>query len=171
MFVEKHFALPAVIGEDALPYYLDLSGMDGVSFVADVILTYDEADVINRRLVEENLTVVRSLNEGLNWSEIETTLDTHANTLTVEGLTALGWFAIVDLSVRQPGDMDRDGDIDLYDTALFLLCYTGPESSQTDPSCVAALLDADDHVDLFDYGRFHGCMSAPDVLADPACAE
>ena len=160
-----------MIAEDALPYYFDLAGMDDVSFVADVVFTYDEADVISRRLVEENLTLVRSLKAGLSWSEIDTTLDTQANTLTVEGLTTLGWFAIVDLSDRQPGDMDRDGDSDLHDVAGFLRCYTDLESSQTDPACVGALLDADEHVDLSDYALFHGCMSAPGVPADPACAE
>ena len=81
---------PSVIGEDALPYYLDLSGMEGGSFLADLILTYDEADVIHRRLIEENLTLVRSLDGGLTWSELDASLDTHADTLVVEGLTALG---------------------------------------------------------------------------------
>ena len=171
VFVEKHFAPPPVVGEDALPYYLELTGMDGASFVADVTLTYDEADVIARRLAEDNLTVVRSLNEGITWSELNTTLDKQANTLTVEGLTSLGWFAIVDLSERLPGDLDRDGDIDLNDVRLFLLCYTGNDASQTNPGCVAALLDADLDVDRFDYGLLNGCMSGPSVLDHPACAD
>lgn len=171
VFVEKHFASPPVIFEDALPYYLDLSGMHGTSFVADVILTYDEADVIDRRLVEQNLTLVRSLDGGFNWFELDTVLDTHGNTLTVEGLTEFGWFAIVDLSERQPGDLDLDGDIDLYDVRRFLLCATGPESPQTDTGCVAAMLDDDVDVDLFDFDLFHGCLSGPDVLGDPACTE
>ena len=77
----------------------------------------------------------------------------------------------MDFSERQPGDLDLDGDIDLYDVRRFLLCATEPESPQTDTGCVAAMLDADVDVDLFDFGLFHGCLSGPDVAGHPACAK
>jgi len=169
--VQKHFASLPVLGEDALPYFLDISGMAGVTFSADLVVTYDEADVISMRLVEENLTLLRSPDNGLNWYELEVTTDPVANSLTAEGLTFFGWFAIADLSTRLPADMDYDGDIDLEDVRYFQACFTGFGSSQTDPRCVPALLDADSDVDQIDYTVFHGCISAPYTPGDPACAD
>ncbi len=171
LFVEKHFAPPPVVGDDALPFYLELTGMAGATFLADLTLTYDESDVIDRRLVEENLTLLRSLDGGFTWFELETTLDTQADTLTTEGLATFGWLAIADLSERQPGDMDRDADIDLEDMRLFQICYTGSAAAQADPACVAGMLDADGDIDLADFGLFSGCMAGPDALADPVCAD
>jgi hypothetical protein len=169
--VEKHSPGPPVLGSDALPYTLDISGMTGVAFSADLIVTYDEADVIDMRLVEEYLTLLRSPDNGLNWYELDVTANLENNALTTRGLTSFGWFAIADLSERQPADMDHDGDIDLEDVRYFQTCFTGSGSSQTDPSCVGALLDADSDVDQIDYVMFQGCMSAPYTPGDPACVD
>ena len=170
--VEKHSPGPPVLGSDVLPYTLNISGMTGVAFSADLIVSYDDADVIDRRLVEENLTLLRSPNNGLNWFELrDVTADLENNTLTARGLTSFGSFAIADLSERQPADVDHDGDIDLEDMHYFQRCFTGSGSSQTDPTCVGALLDADSDVDQVDYQMFQGCMSGPYTRGDPACAD
>jgi len=168
--VEKHFADAPLLGSDALPYFLDISGMTGVVFSADLIIRYDEADVIQRRLFEQNLTLLRSTDQGQHWLEIDSTLDPVQNTLTVEGLTSFGYFAIADLSERTPGDVDGDGDVDLRDVAGFQVCFTGTGSDQGDPACVGSLFDSDGDVDGTDFAGLYGCMSAPNTPADPACA-
>jgi len=149
---------------------LDISGMTGVVFSADLIIRYDEADVIQRRLFEQNLTLLRSTDQGQHWLEIDSTLDPVQNTLTVEGLTSFGYFAIADLSERTPGDVDGDGDVDLRDVAGFQVCFTGTGSDQGDPACVGSLFDSDGDVDGTDFAGLYGCMSAPNTPADPACA-
>ena len=40
-----------------------------------------------------------------------------------------------------------------------------------DPVCHNARLDPGTDVDMDDFGIFQGCMSGPNVPADPSCAE
>jgi len=69
-----------------------------------------------------------------------------------------------------PGDLDRDGDVDLFDFAVFASCVTGPaiphDGSET---CQQADLNQELSVDLSDFGIFQRCYSGED-LADPNCA-
>lgn len=73
-------------------------------------------------------------------------------------------------SVRVPGDMDRDGDVDQEDFGAFQLCLSGPYSPQSDPACVLARLDTDNDVDKDDAAVFVQCLQGAGVAADPACA-
>lgn len=107
VYVEKHFGLPPVISDDALPYYLDLSGMDGTTFAADMVFTYDEADVIDHQFREMQLTLMQSLDGGFTWYELDAVRNIQTNTLTVEGLTELGWFAIANLGAPRPARAQR----------------------------------------------------------------
>lgn len=74
-------------------------------------------------------------------------------------------------SVFVPGDMDRDGDVDLTDFGLFQACMTGTGTPQNEPACALARLNAGDDVDAADLAVFLGCLSGSRVPADPACAE
>jgi hypothetical protein len=52
------------------------------------------------------------------------------------------------------GDLDANHEVSLSDVTGFVGCLTGPDSPSSDPSCVAALFDADDDVDLNDVAGF-----------------
>jgi beta-glucanase (GH16 family) len=53
-----------------------------------------------------------------------------------------------------PGDFDRDGDVDADDQAAFADCYGGSDSQWTDPACRFFDMDADDDVDCDDWISF-----------------
>ena len=72
--------------------------------------------------------------------------------------------------VDVPGDMDRDGDVDMSDFGLLQACLTGPIVTQTDPACVRAKLNAGDYVDHQDVLIFAQCRSGSEIPANPACA-
>jgi len=60
---------------------------------------------------------------------------------------------------QPPGDVDRDGDVDLIDFAHFAECLAGPEVTTPPPGCSQyhfdnAGLDADADVDLADFTMF-----------------
>lgn len=69
-----------------------------------------------------------------------------------------------------PGDMDRDGDVDLADLGLFQLCLSGSRVPQTASACQRAKLDGDDFVDANDLVIFRNCMSGSRIPADVGCA-
>lgn len=80
-----------------------------------------------------------------------------------------------------PGDFGRDGDVDDADLALFDVCDTGAamDYSPLPAGCtltpdqgghIAADFDADNDVDLDDFGILQRCMSGEDNLANPGCA-
>ncbi len=68
-----------------------------------------------------------------------------------------------------PGDVDRDGDVDMSDYAVVQRCLSGALVPQTDAACERAHLDSDNDVDGGDVVLFVGCMSGADVPAEPAC--
>ncbi len=74
-------------------------------------------------------------------------------------------------SVLVPGDMDRDGDVDLVDFGRFQVCLKGAGQSQGEPTCALAKLDVDDDVDAGDLTIFQGCVSGARLPADPGCAD
>ncbi len=167
--VDTQIPSPAWTWYDGLPSYWQVSGLSGVSFVAALQFTYREADLIDRRIPEASLAVLRSTNSGSTWQELNSSHDPLDNTLTVEGLTSLGWFAIVNTSDFIRGDIDGDGDIDLYDFAMFQRCYTGDASATPHVECVLSLFDADADVDRVDFAAFLPCMGGPDGAPAPSC--
>lgn len=55
---------------------------------------------------------------------------------------------------RSCGDMDGDGDVDLFDYEAFLACVTGPDQGPVEPGCERADIDQDGDADLSDWGEF-----------------
>jgi hypothetical protein len=51
-----------------------------------------------------------------------------------------------------PPDLDRDGDVDGQDVALFQVCVTGATTGPLKPGCEAADFDHDADVDQADFG-------------------
>jgi hypothetical protein len=52
------------------------------------------------------------------------------------------------------GDLDGNHEVSLTDMTDFVGCLSGPDNVSGDPSCAAALFDADDDVDLRDVAAF-----------------
>ncbi len=69
-----------------------------------------------------------------------------------------------------PGDLDRDGDVDLSDFGLLQVCMSGLEVPYTD-GCASADLDHDSRVELNDVFLFRACLSGSGIAADVECAE
>ncbi len=67
----------------------------------------------------------------------------------------------------QPGDFDRDTDVDQEDFGVFQGCLGAGLSSQ--PECGWASLDGTDTVGSPDVLLFAACLSGPQVPADPNC--
>lgn len=70
-----------------------------------------------------------------------------------------------------PGDMDRDGDVDMEDFGVMQACLSGSSVPQTMTACQNTKLDEDEDVDADDMRVFLGCLSAANTSADPACAD
>jgi hypothetical protein len=68
-----------------------------------------------------------------------------------------------------PSDLDRDGDVDVADFALFQACLTGVNVPQISPACQDARLDDDADVDIADFGVFQLCASGAHVPAARSC--
>ncbi len=74
-------------------------------------------------------------------------------------------------SVRVPGDMDRDGDVDQIDFGLFQKCLTAYGTPSADPACDNAEIDGAAGIGSGDFAAFLRCMTGPDIPAVPECAQ
>ncbi len=68
------------------------------------------------------------------------------------------------LTVTEPtfaaADLDRDGDVDLDDFAVFQLCFAGPNRAFRS-ECDVVDFDRDGDVDLSDFAVFQACFGGP----------
>ncbi len=87
-------------------------------------------------------------------------------------------------TVIVPPDLDRDGDVDADDFAIFAACVIGPaipyEPGSLPPGCflvpdgdgiIAADFDRDGDVDQSDFGVLQRCSNGRGIPSDPHCAE
>ena len=81
--------------EKVLHRYYNIEVEDN-NFQAKVVLPYDESDIKSDAIKEKNLTLM--FNGGSNWVEIGGELDTLNNTITYDGVTNAGVWAIYDPS-------------------------------------------------------------------------
>lgn len=115
----------------------------------------------------ENLLAANADDEGVSGDA-----DTGNNQITF-GLLLVRFVA---------ADLDRDGDVDSADWALFEGCATGPgvlydpqalqlgcELAADRDGKIPADLDQDNDVDQVDFGVFQRCCSGENVPADPNC--
>ena len=58
------------------------------------------------------------------------------------------------------GDFDGDGDVDGFDFAAFLNCYSGP-SGEISLACAAFDFDEDEDVDRHDFAPFQRAFTGP----------
>ncbi len=72
-------------------------------------------------------------------------------------------------SAYVPGDIDRDGDVDVTDFGMFAGCLAGSGVAVTQ-ECASRNFDGDDDVDQADFGLLQRCYSGTSVAADAACA-
>ncbi len=66
---------------------------------------------------------------------------------------------IVAIAATCVGDMDGDGDVDLFDFERFLECVTGPNGGPVSPTCGDADTDNDDDVDFADFAILQTAFS------------
>jgi len=93
--VRKYYNHPKRFANVTLPYYWEISGLDGLRFSAGLTVTYNENDLANLDVSENNLALYKASYNGTDWTRLETKTDIGNNTLQVEGLTSFGLFAIV----------------------------------------------------------------------------
>lgn len=75
-----------------------------------------------------------------------------------------------DYTATTAADLDRDGDVDLQDAAIFGECLLGP-AFPVRPGCELADLDNDQDADQADFGLLQRCFSGSLVPARPTCSE
>jgi hypothetical protein len=157
LYAKRRFETGRFLGDGTLPCHWKLSSTLQTGYAADITMTYDEAEVTARGVLEENLMVLRSSNQGNAWFVQETVVDPVNNTMTVKGLTSLGWFAI---AASHPGDFDYDGDVDFADFEPLLFCLLGPATTFADTHyCREMDLNGDADVDLGDFAVFQAGFS------------
>lgn len=99
----------------------------------------------------------------------------HADTITVyyQDAAAGGAPQIIQQGVSvdcSPApDFDRDGDVDIADYGHLQACYSGPNVTQSESTCLDALLDPDDDVDQDDFAVFELCLTGSHLPADIMC--
>lgn len=93
-YVRKYYNHPKRLANLTFPYYWEISGLDGLHFLAGLTVTYNENDLANLDVSEDNLALYKASYNGTDWTRLETKTDTSNNTLQVEVITSFGLFAI-----------------------------------------------------------------------------
>jgi len=75
---------------------------------------------------------------------------------------------VISATPFNPGDADRDGDVDQEDFGAFQLCLSG-SFTPYESGCTWADLQTDGDVDGEDYIVFQNCMSGANIPANPEC--
>jgi uncharacterized lipoprotein YddW (UPF0748 family) len=76
------------------------------------------------------------------------------------------------LTVAAPfakADLDRDGDVDLTDFALFQSCFNGPNRPSAAGCPANSDFDGDEDVDLTDFAIFQACFNGPNRPPAAGC--
>jgi hypothetical protein len=84
-----------------------------------------------------------------------------ATAMSEDGSTIVGWGTNPDRNTEAwlvriptpalPGDFDEDGDVDLIDYEMYLLCVTGPQGRPVEPACQPGDVDRDRDVDFANF--------------------
>jgi len=107
-------------------------------------------DVYLRIPADRTILVVTQDGSPISYSHDDATGRVH---VTASLNTGAGSSTTIEVDFHTPGDIDRDGDVDLDDYASLQACYTGP-IGPLPPDCDEADLDGDDDVDLIDLATF-----------------
>jgi len=94
VYVRKYYSPDEGLVNLALPYYLEISGLDDLRYSANLTVTYDEDELSDLSVSEGDLALYKAAYNGTNWNRLETKTDVANNRLQVEGITSFGLFAI-----------------------------------------------------------------------------
>lgn len=118
IYVQKFAGVPARLERGVLPYYWEITGLEGLSFSADLIIRYDENDLASLGLAEESLWIMQSSNHGATWTVLSTNVDSVHNELYVPDMNSFScWFAI-SAEHTLIADLDKNGIVDIADFAI-----------------------------------------------------
>jgi len=94
VYVRKFYDAPDGLDISYLPYYWEISGLEGFVFKADLALTYNEQDILRLNLPEESLVIYQYDDSTDTWKKVSSRRDSKRNILFAESISTWGLFAI-----------------------------------------------------------------------------
>jgi hypothetical protein len=94
IYVRKFYNAPDGLDISYLPYYWEISGLEGLVFKADLALTYNEQDILRLNLPEESLVIYQYDDSTDTWKKVSSRRDSKRNILFAESISTWGLFAI-----------------------------------------------------------------------------
>jgi len=94
VYVRKFYDAPDGLDISYLPYYWEISGLEGLVFKADLALTYNEQDILRLNLPEESLVIYQYDDSTDTWKKVSSRRDSKRNILFAESISTWGLFAI-----------------------------------------------------------------------------
>jgi len=94
VYVSKFYDAPEGLDIHYLPYYWDISGLEGLDFKANLTFKYDEKDLKSLNIPEESLVVLQFDESNDEWRKVSTGRDTERNLLFAENVDRWGLFSV-----------------------------------------------------------------------------
>jgi len=94
VYVSKFYDAPEGLDIHYLPYYWQISGLEGLEFKADLTFKYDEQDLKKLNIPEDSLVVLQFDESNNEWRKVSSDRDTKRNNIFVENIDTCGLFSI-----------------------------------------------------------------------------
>ena len=94
IYVSKFYDAPEGLDIHYLPYYWDISGLEGLEFKANLTFKYSENDLKSLNIPEDSLVVLQFDDSNDEWRKVSSNRDTKRNMLFVENVGTWGLFSV-----------------------------------------------------------------------------
>ena len=94
VYVSKFYDAPEGLDIHYLPYYWEISGLEGLEFKADLTFKYSEQDIKKLNIPEDSLVVLQFDESNDEWRKVSSSRDTKRNKLFVENIDTCGLFSV-----------------------------------------------------------------------------